>query len=125
MIRQKVFFIAAGVLYYFSEREVKEFFIKMAEVFHGSQFLFDVASPTGVRAANEAVIKNSGMSVNAILRWGLKRPKDIEKWDRDIRIIRKYSFFEDIRKDLSFRNKIGTRLSDFLKIMYMIHVEIK
>jgi len=124
-IKEKVLFISAGVLYYFSEMEVKEFLIKMAEVFHGSEFLFDVASPAGVRTANEVVLKNVSMSETSILRWGLKKTRDIESWDRDIKIIRKYSFYEDLRKGLSFRNKLGTYMSDFLKIMYMIHIEIR
>ncbi len=122
--RTPVLFIAAGVLYYFDEKEVKDFFIRMAEDYHGTEFLFDVASPAGIRAANRMVISNTGMSEDSLLKWGLKRLKDLETWDRDIKIIRKYSFFKDLRKNLSFRNSMGTYLSDFLKIMYMVHLKI-
>ena len=34
----------------------------------GSEFLFDVASPTGVRAANRIVLQGSGMDASAILK---------------------------------------------------------
>lgn len=124
-IRDKALFIAAGVLYYFDEERVKGFFVKMAEVFHGAEFLLDVASPAGVRTANKLVIENSGMDENALLKWGIRHPKVLESWDRDIQVKGIYSFFKDMRKRLSIRNRMGARLSDFLKIMYMIHLEIK
>ncbi len=119
-----VLFLAAGVLYYFEEKEVKDFFIRMAEEYHGTEFLFDAASPAGVRAANSLVIASTGMKENSSLKWGLKKLKDIESWDRDIKIIKKYSFFSDLRKQLPFRDRMGTYFADFLKIMFMIHLRI-
>ena len=120
----KTMFVAGGVFYYFDENTIRDFFIRMAEKFHGSEFLFDVASPTGVRAANRVVLGGSGMDEGAILKWGLKKLKDLERWDRDIKIIKKYSFFTSLRPSLDFRTRMGTYISDFLKIMYMVHLKI-
>ena len=121
----EILFVAGGVFYYFDEDTMKDFFVRMAEKFHGSEFLFDVASPAGVRAANRIVLQGSGMDASAILKWGLKNPKDIEKWDRDIKILNKHSFFTGLRPSLDFRTRMGTYMSDFLKIMYMIHLRIE
>ena len=48
-----VFFMAAGVFYYFEEAEIKTFFIRLADRFPGADMLFDAASPAGVRVANQ------------------------------------------------------------------------
>lgn len=123
--RENIMFIAGGVFYYFDEDIIRDFFVRMAEKFHGSKFLFDVSSPTGIRAANRIVLKRSGMDTGTVLKWGLKKLKDIESWDRDIKIIKKYSFFTDLRPSLDFRTRMGTYISDFLKIMYMVYLRIK
>ncbi len=119
-----ILFIAAGVLYYFEESQVKNFFIKVAGSFPGCEIFFDAASPLGVRASNKLVIKNSGMDENAFLKWGLKNVKDIQLWDSRIKLIKKYSFFKDTRKRLPFDKKLGTYISDILKVMYMVHLKI-
>jgi O-methyltransferase involved in polyketide biosynthesis len=39
-----VLFIAAGVFYYFEAKQIKDFFIKLAGLFSGSEMVFDAAS---------------------------------------------------------------------------------
>jgi hypothetical protein len=90
-----------------------------------SKTLLDVASPFGVKAANKLVIKNSGMDKNSFLKWGIKKPKDIIQWDRRIKEVKKYSFFKDLRRGLTFKERIGTYFSDLLKVMYMVHIKFQ
>ena len=44
-VDQNVLFIAAGVFYYFEEHDVKEFLIRLAHRYPGSELIFDVSSP--------------------------------------------------------------------------------
>jgi len=120
-----VLFIACGVFYYFEEEQVKDFFIKIAGSFPGSELLFDVASPFGIKISNKKVIQSSGMDEKSFLKWGIKDPKQIYQWDKRIKLINKYSFFKDLRKKLSFDKCIGTYISDLLKVMYMVHIKLK
>jgi len=122
-IKDNVFFAACGVLYYFNENEIKDFFIRLADKFPGCEILFDASSPTGVRAANKKVIEAGGMDEKSYLKWGLEDPAVITGWDNRISIFNKYSFFKDV-SGLPFKIRLGGFFSDMLKIMYMLHLKI-
>lgn len=62
-----VLIIAAGVLYYFDEKQVAEAFKTIADRLPGSEMIFDAASPAGIKMANRVVIKNSGLVTNSFL----------------------------------------------------------
>jgi O-methyltransferase involved in polyketide biosynthesis len=124
-IRNNILFIAAGLFYYFEENQIKDFFIKIADTFPGCEIFFDSASPLGVKVANKKVIRDSGMDESAILKWGIKSAKEIEKWDQRIHLIKEYPIFKKMKKGFSLRKKYTLFLSDFLKIMSMVHLRIE
>lgn len=117
-----IFFLAAGVFYYFEERQVHGLLSKLADTFPGSQLMFDAASPLGVKVANKKVIAAGGMDEGAILRWGLERAKDLESWDSRIAVVAEYPIFRNMKRGVSLQKKWGMLLSDFLRIMSMIHL---
>jgi O-methyltransferase involved in polyketide biosynthesis len=121
-IRDNVLFIAAGVFYYFEEEVIKGFFKKLANRFPGSEIIFDVSSPTGVKTANKMVIKNAGLDEKSYLIWGLKHTQDILTWDERFKIIQTIYYFKDKRISLKLR-MIGF-ISNLLRIQYMIHLEL-
>ena len=69
-VAEAIFFLAAGVLYYLQESQVKAFLIRLASTFPGAEILFDACFPLGRKIANEKVIKAGGMDENAMLKWG-------------------------------------------------------
>jgi O-methyltransferase involved in polyketide biosynthesis len=117
-----LFFIAAGVLYYFEETEIRDFFLKLARAFPGGEFIFDAASPLGVRVANKKVIAAGGMDEHSILKWGVRSIGDIAHWDDRITILDHYPMFRHMKRAMSIKNTYGTFWSDLLKIMSMVHV---
>lgn len=119
-----VFFLASGVLYYFEESQVKAFLIRLADAFPGSEIVFDACSPRGLRIANRKVIKAGGMGDAAVLKWGLQRVKDLERWDRRIVVLAEYPIFRNMKHGLSMKEKWGTLMSDLLGIMSMIHLRL-
>jgi O-methyltransferase involved in polyketide biosynthesis len=119
-----VLFIAAGVFYYFHEEQIKDFLISVANNFPGSELFFDIASPLGVKVANEKVIKDGGMDETAILKWELKTGKIIERWDKKIKLIKEFPMFEGYKKEYSLKMRYGLWMSDLLKIMSMVHLKI-
>jgi O-methyltransferase involved in polyketide biosynthesis len=122
-VEDSVLFLAAGVFYYFTENQMKDFFIRLADVFPGGEVFFDAASPLGVRVANQMVIKAGGMDKSSVLQWGLKKAGNLQHWDQRIKIVTEYPMFKYMKKGLSLKNKIGTLESDLLNIMFMIHLK--
>ena len=118
-----ILFIAAGVFYYFHETEIKKFFIQLADVLPTGELLFDAASSLGVKVANKKVIDAGGMDKTAFLAWGIESAKHIQQWDKRITLMDEYPLFKGMKKELSFRNKYGTFLSDRLNIMFMVHLK--
>lgn len=119
-----IFFLASGVFYYLEEAQIKAFLIRVADTFPGSEILFDACSPRGVRMANQRVIKAGGMDESAILKWGLRRAKDLEKWDDRIVVLAAYPKFRNMKQGLSIKEKWGMLMSDILGIMSMVHLRL-
>lgn len=81
-------------------------------------------SPRGVELANQKVIKAGGMDDSAILKWGLQRARDMERWDSRIAVVAAYPIFRNMRRALHLREKWGTFVSDALNIMFMVHLRL-
>jgi len=118
-----ILFIAAGVFYYFEGDQIKDFFRRLADLFPGSELVFDASSPQGVRIANKLVIKNSGLDENSFLKWGIKNTRELSSWDRRIKILKELSYFKGMRSDLPFKQIVGTFVSDLLKIQWLVHLK--
>jgi O-methyltransferase involved in polyketide biosynthesis len=123
-VKEKALFVAAGVFYYFEEQEVRDFLLRLADNFSGSQFLMDVSSPYGVKAANKMVIKRGGLDERSFLKWGLEAPETLLSWDKRIRLLNVYFYFGERAKHLGLRVRLLGWLSDLLKIQYMVHLEM-
>jgi O-methyltransferase involved in polyketide biosynthesis len=109
--RGPTFFLASGVLY-------------LADTFPGSEIVFDACSPRGLRIANRKVIKAGGMDETAVLKWGLRRARDMETWDRRIAVLAEYPIFRRLKHRLSLKERWGMLLSDVLGIMSMVHLRL-
>lgn len=122
-IKEKVLFIAIGILYYFQKQEIKDFMITLVNTFPGSELLVDVCSPLGMKIANKKVIKSSGLDKKSNLVWGLKNKKDILAWDKRIKLLGTYYYFRDHHFQ-GIRNQFMGFLSDLLGIQYMIYFQL-
>jgi O-methyltransferase involved in polyketide biosynthesis len=116
--------IAAGVLYYFKENQVKGFLIRLADFFPGSQILFDVSSPTGVKVSNRAVIKSAGLDERSNLVWGLDRVEELLAWDGRFKLIDTYFYYRCKKLRLPLSQKLMGAFSDLIKIQYMLHLQL-
>jgi O-methyltransferase involved in polyketide biosynthesis len=125
-VKDNVLFIAAGVLYYFDEAQIKRLFLRIADRFPGSEIIFDASSPFGLKIANRMVIKRSGMDERSFLQWGLKDTNQIEKWDKRIKVLDAYPYFcgVNIQKGgIGVKMKFKITLFNFFKTSYMIHLK--
>ena len=125
IIDDNVLFVAAGVFYYFEEEQIKIFFRRIAEMFPGSEMVFDASSPFGIKMANKMVIKKGGMDERSFLKWGIKKAKDMEMWDNRIIVLSEEPFFKKIQARTKMKTKIQLFFSDLTKIQYMVHLRMK
>ena len=123
-VDENVLFIAAGVFYYFEEAEIKDFLIRIADNFPGSEIFFDVSSPYGIKRANKMIIKNSGLDEGSFLKWELKSTKDILSWDERFKLLKTYDYYRGRHHHLSLQSKIIGFISDLFRIQYMVHLAI-
>ena len=122
-VNDNVFFIAAGVLYYFEEAQIKNSFLQLADNFSGSEIIFDASSRRGIAVANKRVIKSSGMDESSYLKWGIDRASEILKWDNRIELKEDYLMFKYFKGSFPLNIKLAMKLSDLLNIMYMVHLK--
>jgi O-methyltransferase involved in polyketide biosynthesis len=122
--RDALLFLAGGVLYYFEEEQIKEFFIKAADYFGKCDFYFDSLSPMGMKFAKKAVLKKGGMGMAMDGGWGLKPVRALEKWDKRIKVVSAVSMSKGMYKGLPLLTKMMFFIPDILGVCSMVHVRI-
>lgn len=123
-VKDSVLFIAAGVLYYFPESDVRTFFDRLATTFPGCELAFDASSAYGIKIANEMVIKRGGFDEKSNLIWGLECADDLEKWDPRFKVIETSYYFRDNRKILPLNIWLIGSFSDSRNIQYFVHLRL-
>lgn len=101
-IEDNILFLAAGVLMFFEEKELKKLFSNLALKFPNGEIFFDALSVEGLNYANE-IMKSAGMKEN-MLFWGIDNAYDIENWNKNIKVIDEFSYYKDIERK-SYWNK--------------------
>lgn len=117
--------IAGGVLYYASEKEVKSFFIALADHFKACELFFDSLSPMAMNIAKKQVLKKGGMGMSLDSGWGLKPVKELEKWDKRIKVMKAFPMYRGMKKGLPFVTKMALTIPDMLGVCSMVHVRIE
>jgi hypothetical protein len=118
-------FLIAGVLYYFTETEIKTLLQDFTAAFSRLEMVFDFASPTGVKVVNKKVIDDGGMNKAAYLQWGVENLKILPRWDARIKIVRNMPMFRDYKKQLDLKRRIAASFSDWMKIMSLAHIRVE
>ena len=123
-VRDGLLFLAGGVFMYFNEKQMKEFFIKVADYFKECDFYFDSLSPMGMKIAKKQVLKKGGMGMSMDGGWSLKPVKTLEKWDKRIKVIDAISMMKGIYKGLPLKTKLIFLIPDMLGVCSMVHMRI-
>ena len=89
--KDKVLFLAEGVLCYFTEEENKSLLMALYKKFNGCDVAFDGMTPMMVGFDNLHLIITRQ---KARLKWGLKDPKDLEDWAEGIQLLDAMYYFE-------------------------------
>jgi O-methyltransferase involved in polyketide biosynthesis len=86
-----VFMVVGGVLVYYEESQVQQFFSLLADNFPGGEIVFDAPSRK-IRVAR----------LSAPFKWALRDANKITRWDKRIRVLDQFPLFKNIPRDPSW-----------------------
>jgi O-methyltransferase involved in polyketide biosynthesis len=112
-----VFVVAAGLLCYFEKQQVRDLLVRLARAFPGGGMVLDTFSPLGMRVSNRRVLRDSGMDSTAVLRWCIRRPRDIQHWDDAIRVVSCNGLYGSLSGRLPFGQRVGVWAVDAVGLM--------
>ncbi|MCT4584619.1 MAG: class I SAM-dependent methyltransferase [Peptostreptococcaceae bacterium] len=108
-IEDNILFLAAGVLMFFEEKELKKLFSNLASRFPNGEIFFDTLSSEGLNYANE-IMKNAGMKEN-MLSWGIDCAYDMENWSKNIKVIDEFSYYKGIKRKSHWNKDLVSKLN--------------
>lgn len=122
----KIFFMAAGVMAYFKEEEIKKLFIDIIQEFPESEMALEIYSTillllsdlSSKKRKKEAEITNQ-------IQWALNSAKSITKWSNQIKIVDEYPFYSKINFEVHWKDKnlFLIKLIRFLNGVKMVHLK--
>ena len=92
---EKIFFVAEGLLFYFSQIEVKQLIITLKNNFPGSEIIFD---SIGMFLAKNSLLNPGVSKTNASFKWGIKNLEEIATWDEGIQLVDRW-YYSDKHKN--------------------------
>jgi O-methyltransferase involved in polyketide biosynthesis len=88
---RKTLFLAAGLLPYFTEDQVKSIIKTLKNNFLNSELLFEAISPWMVWISHGAPdVKGN----NTVFKWGIKTGRSLEKWDNGIKFLEEWYYVD-------------------------------
>jgi len=120
---EHILFIAEGVFYYYEQKVIRAFFIKLSLMFPTCELLFDVTSPAGVWVTNRGLMK-TGTAEMELLKWGLKNTDTILSWSPRLKFLGKYYTYKQEGITMSLKNRILGWIFDALDLHYILHFKI-
>ena len=119
-----VFMIAGGVLQFFEEAQVKQFFSMLADNFPDGEIVFDAIPKLSVFVANWG-LRKAGIP-EARFKWAVHDAKKMAQWDNRIKVIDQFPCFRNIPRNpmWSRRTKILVDFIDKLKMVNIFHLQV-
>ena len=98
--RERILFLAEGLLMYLPEKEVIRLFQKLASDFHHSQMVFEVVHRKYTRGIRKKMVESKmkrrgGSGAGESYRYGITRGKDIETYAKNLVVLEEWSYFEE------------------------------
>jgi O-methyltransferase involved in polyketide biosynthesis len=122
--KDQVMIMIAGVIYYFTEEQVRGLFRNFSRIFANTHIIMDYASPLGVRISNKMVIEKGGMDENSYLKWGTNNLHTLTEYIPGLKVIEDVKMYYRYRNHFPFKTRIGMFLSDLFGIMSLGHITI-
>lgn len=117
---EHVLIIAEGLMMYFTEYEVKNLLNTLANSFKGAEMLLETIPASLVKQSQKKDLIKKQYQMEAQFQWGIKKGKDLEKLNNQIKFIEEWHYF-DFHKDRwktirwlslipTFKTRFGNRI---------------
>ncbi len=118
-----VMIVSAGVLFYFTEDQVRSILLESALAFPGAHFVFDSVIRF-TRWAQNRDIKKGNNPMLAKWNWHLRKPEHLKKWLPDLEVVESFPIYERLRIRAYWTKDIirGIKVLNFLKLYSINHV---
>ncbi|HUX14301.1 MAG TPA: class I SAM-dependent methyltransferase [Spirochaetia bacterium] len=123
-VREGLIVLAVGLLYYFSEAEVRRIFesiVALAEPSGHATLVIDFCSGRGVVMANKSVVQDFP---GARMIWSAEGEDDLRALHEGFRVVETYPVFSKIRSLLTEEDSAIAELADSAGIMSFARLEI-
>ncbi len=87
-------FLAETVFVYFEEAQVKSLVFSLRDHFPGAELVFDAFSPFDVWVGNRQLSLSASKIAAGLLKWGLRRGREMESWGAGIRMLDQWGYFD-------------------------------
>ena len=123
-VENGVFIISCGVLAWFNEVQVKQFFLMLVDNFPDGEIVFDAASKLGTLISNYG-LRRMGMK-KTTAKWELRDANEMTKWYRRIRVIDQFPCFKNIPREAARgrSTKIWMDFVDKLKMYNVFYIQV-
>ena len=123
-----VFMVVGGVLIWFDESQVKQFFSLLADNFPGGEIVFDAISKLSALLGKWSLrrsLRGAGIK-EARVKWTLKDANKITKWDTRIKVVEQFPYFRDIPRNPAWggRTKRWMDFVDKHKTSNIFHLQV-
>lgn len=117
---------AAGVFHYFTEQQIKDMVVAMADKFPGGRLVFDAVGKFGRDVLMKGTLKNMGMNDVSGL-FCVKDESDLKGWSSKVKLMTKKSYMQGyyILDDPNIRgiHRFLAKLCDSFAKMYIYQME--
>ena len=122
----KVLIIAAGLLAYFNEKEVKGLLNDLLKEFPNSEMVFEIYSKIMLWLNRLGERQNKGKSdIEARMRWAINSAESVAKWNQHIEIINEYPFYSKVKIDEHWAKQdiSSIKVIKFFNAIKMVHLK--
>ncbi len=118
-LNKPVIFLAEGVFFYFSTRDVKPMLMAMAERFPSGELVFDAMAPfVAWLHKSSPILKRSG----AEARWDAKTPAELETWG--LRLLERWGYFDKPEPRLGNAANLMRHIPLLANSTYVLHYQL-
>ena len=116
--------VAGGVLFYFEESQVKQFFSMLADNLPGGEIVFDAIPKLSALVGNWGLWR-TGIP-GARVKWAIKDAYKMTRWDNRIKVIEQFPCFRVIPRDPAWgkRTKRWINFLDKTKMANIFHLQV-
>lgn len=122
--KKETMFLIAGVLEYFSEKEISQLFSDFSVNCPGVEIIFEYCSKLGKKSLNKSLQRTKEIIGSSRIQWSLEKLSDITEIYEGISIINNMTIFKEHRKHYKLPMRLLLSYFDFWKLSSLAHVKI-